>query len=306
MEISYWAIGWMSTKDGPGNRLVVYIQGCPLQCPWCHSPHSRYDVSPLLFQKQLCRLCGKCESVCPSHVHKVTSDGHYIDRAKCTHCGRCITACPYSAAVTSNSVLSLPTIRQDTDELFETLRPQLDLVKKSGGITLSGGEALIQDKAAVELLKLCKEQQINTCVETSMLLPDRVYLEAAPYIDCWLLGFREVYLPQYSDSKTVRSNCKRQIAIFRQASDIRLIARFPLIKGYTDSEDQINTLRDILLENGIMELEILPCNPHMNHYYELTGKEVELDTNQCIPSREEIENISEYFLHSGIQTTIVN
>ena len=306
MEIAYWAIGWLSTKDGPGNRVVVYMQGCPVLCPWCHSPHSRDAVSPLLFQNRLCRFCGKCETVCPNHVHKVTPAGHFIDRDKCTYCGRCIAACPHSNAADSNSVLSLPTVVQGVNELFEMLRPQLDIVKKSGGITLSGGEALQQNQAAVELLKLCKDYQINTCVETSMRLPDHAYEEAARYVDCWLLGFREVYLPRHFDAKTAHLNCRRQISIFRQMSNPRLIARLPLIRGYTDKEEQLCTLRDILLENGIMELEILPCNPHMNHYYELMGKEAELDVNQCVPSGAELENILNGFLSAGIQATKVN
>lgn len=306
MEIAYWAIGWLSTKDGPGNRVVVYMQGCPVRCPWCHSPHSRYDISPLLFQKRLCHLCGKCEAACPNHVHKVTPVEHFIDRDKCIHCGKCISACLYSTVAASNSALSMPTVRQDTGELFELLRPQLDLVKKSGGITLSGGEALLQDKAVIELLKLCRDYQINTCVETSMLLPDSIYQEAAQYVDCWLLGFRQVYLPQGFDPQAARLNCKRQVTIFRRTSNPRLIARLPVIREYTDREEQLCILRDILLENEIMELEILPCNPHMNHYYELMGKESELDLNQCIPSDEELENILEYFLHAGIHVTTIN
>lgn len=306
MEIAYWSIGWLTTKDGPGNRVVVYMQGCPVLCPWCHSPHSRYNISPLFFQKQLCHLCGKCEMACPNHVHKITSQEHFIDRKRCTHCGRCIASCPYSNVIDSNSVLFLPTIRQDVNELFEILRPQLDIVRKSGGITLSGGEALLQDKAAIELLKLCKENQINTCVETSMMLSDHAYQEAARYVDCWLLGFREVYLSQYLDSETVRLNCKRRVAVFRQALNPRLIARFPIIKGYTDKDELLRIMRDILLENGIIELEILPCNPHMNHYYELIGKEAELDINCSIPNDTEIQNIMEYFLHAEIQATKVN
>lgn len=94
--------------------------------------------------------------------------------------------------------------------------------------------------------------------------------------------------------------------MFRQASKPRLIARLPVIRGYTDKEDQLCALRDILLENEIMELEILPCNPHMNHYYELMGKEAELDLKQCIPGNEEVQNILEYFLHAGIRATEIN
>lgn len=303
MEIAYWSIGWLTTKDGPGNRVIVYMQGCPVRCPWCHSPHSRLDSSPLFFQKQLCRLCGKCVTACPNHVHQIVSGKHLIDRERCVHCGACIAACPNSNPMDVNSALFLSTVRQDVHELFELLRPQLDIVRKSGGITLSGGEALLQEKAAVELLKLCREHRIHTCVETSMMLPDQAYEEAASYVDCWLLGFREVYLPQKTDPKTVRSNCKRRIAIFRRTANPRMIARLPIIRGYTDKEELLCTFRDILLENGIMELEILPCNPHMDHYYELIGKEAEIDINHSIPEDTEMEAILDYFLRAGIQAT---
>lgn len=305
MEIAYWSIGWMSTKDGPGNRVVVYMQGCPAQCPWCHSPHSRDDTSPLLFHRRLCRLCGKCEKACPNHAHKVTASEHYIDYSKCIKCGRCIEACPYSYRMSLNSVLSLPTVRQETDELFEILSPQLDMVKNSGGITLSGGEALMQCEAAIELLKLCKEYHINTCVETSMLLPDSSYQNAAKYVDCWLLGFREVFLSQSPDAECIYSDCKRLIDIFRHSADTRLIARLPLIKGYTDKNEQLYTLQKILIENEIMELQVLPCNPHMKHYYELIGKELVLDEVQCVPDRDEINKTVEYFHKAGIQTTVI-
>ena len=254
----------------------------------------------------MCHLCGKCEVVCPNHVHKIISKKHFIDREKCLQCGICISACPYSNAIASSSVLCLPTVRQDVGELFALLRPQLDIVRKSGGITLSGGEALFQVEAAIGLLKLCREHQIHTCVETSMMLPDSTYQRAAGYVDCWLLGFREAYLPQYSDFETIRLNCKRQMAIFRQESNPHLIARLPVIKGYTDREERLHALRDILLENGIMELEILPCNPNMEHYYELIGTRTELDINRSIPNDTEIQSILEYFLRAGIQTTKVD
>lgn len=305
MEISYWAIGWMSAKDGPGNRVVVYMQGCPANCVWCHSPHSRYRISPLLFKKQFCHFCGKCEKVCPNHVHKVTGNAHFINRDNCIHCGKCVEACLYSNGDGADSALFFPTVTTEVSELFELLRPQLDLVRDSGGITLSGGEALWQKDAVVELLGLCREHQIHTCIETSMLLPESVYRETSNLVDCWLLGFREVYLHAHPDRDKTMKKCKDLVAVFRQkrGKRPRLIARLPIIKNHTDGKGQLGVLRDILLENGIMELHILPCNPHMNHYYELMGEEVGLDVTACIPDREDIKSVSEYFVRSGIRVT---
>lgn len=304
--IAYWSIAWASVKDGPGNRVVVYMQGCPARCPWCHSPHSQDKEAPLLMQKQLCCLCGACEKACTQGVHRIVGQEHLIDRSRCVGCGKCIENCPRSNKNSSNSALRLPTVRQSVSQLFELLRPQLDIVRSCGGITLSGGEALAQPEPAIELLRLCKENQIDTCVETSMLLQNAVYQKAARYVDHWLLGFREVYLPGAEEADMIRESCKRKLEILRGAQNTHLIARFPVIKGYTDTEEKLALLREVLLDNGVKELEILPCNRHMKYYYTLMGREVRLDVRQCIPEDEWIYKIMEYFRDSGIEVKRMN
>ncbi|MBD5137679.1 MAG: glycyl-radical enzyme activating protein [Lachnospiraceae bacterium] len=300
MKVAYWSVGWLSTVDGPGNRVVLYLQGCPAKCPWCHSPHSQYENSPLLLQESLCRFCGKCIEACQNGVHRIINGKHTIDYQRCTACGKCVKACPYSGENTANSVLCLPTVRQEASEVFELLRPQLDIVKSIGGITLSGGEALLQTDSAIELLKLCRNYGIHTCVETSMLLPEEVYRAAAQYVDCWLLGFRNVYLSE-KISDDIREDCRRKSDIFKEKQGVCLIARFPIIKGYTDTKEKVTLLMDILLENEVKELELLPCNPHTEHYYTLLGKEVSINITKCIPSKQEIRRIADYFREAGIQ-----
>lgn len=302
MKIAYWSVGWSSTVDGPGNRVVLYLQGCPAKCPWCHSPHSQYENSPLLLQESLCHFCGKCIEACQNGAHRILNGKHTVDYQRCTACGKCVRACPYSGEDAANSALCLPTVRQEVEEVFEMLRPQLDIVKSIGGITLSGGEALLQVDSAIELLKLCRNYGVHTCVETSMLLPEKVYGAASPYVDSWLLGFRKVYWPENIwDDTDIRWECKRKVDLLKEKQGVRFIARFPIIKGYTDTKEKMTLLRDILLENEIKELELLPCNPHMEHYYRLMGKEVFVDVTRCIPSKQEISRITENFRKAGIQ-----
>lgn len=301
MKIAYWSVGWLSVVDGPGNRVVLYMQGCQAKCPWCHSPHSQYKNSPLLLQESLCRFCGKCTEACPNGAHEILNGKHTMDYQKCTACGECVRACPYSGENTANSVLCLPTVQQEVEEVFELLRPQLDIVKSIGGITLSGGEALLQTDGAVELLKLCNNHGIHTCVETSMLLPESVYQTAGQYVDSWLLGYRNVYLSEKIPDG-VREECKRKTDILKKEKQgVRLIARFPIIKGYTDVKEKMTLLREILLENEVKELELLPCNPHMEHYYTLMGREVSVNVTRCIPSEQEISRIADYFREAEIQ-----
>ncbi len=306
MEIRYWGIGWMSRKDGPGNRVVVYLQGCPGDCPWCQSPHSRYQEAPLMFQEQFCVLCGRCETACPNGVHKITEQGHLIDWKKCVRCGKCVETCLHSGKGIPNSPLMLLTCQRRVEELFEELLPQLEVVKRKGGITLSGGEALMQAEAAEELLKLCKRQGIHTCVETSMLLPEHIYAHAGVYIDHWLSGFREVYLPGTVASESIRESCSRKVRAMREGGAGGFTARFPVIAGYTDDGDTLKLLCECLNESGIRELEIFPCNPHTGHYYKLMGKEVREDISKWIPNAERMQKIQEFFEENGLQVKQVN
>lgn len=84
IKLRFFEIGWRTRTDGPGSRVIIYLQGCHLRCLWCHSPHSwNRERAPLLFNATLCTNCGKCEAVCPNGVHRIIENRHIIDRDAC-------------------------------------------------------------------------------------------------------------------------------------------------------------------------------------------------------------------------------
>ncbi|HEX2926128.1 MAG TPA: glycyl-radical enzyme activating protein [Ruminiclostridium sp.] len=303
MKVKYFDIEWLSETDGPGNRTVLFLQGCNLRCPWCHSPHSREVESPILFNGVRCVNCHNCMEVCTQNVHSVRNGIHMVQRDNCIRCGRCIEACPASRPDTNSGALSLPTRSIEVSELFSLLHPQLEVLKNSGGLTLSGGEALLQKEAIMEILKLCKSHGIHTAVETSLTLPEDYYSSVSGYVDCWLIGLRGIYLNNISDH--VKNITMDNVRYFSRL-DTEAVVRFPAIKGFTVSEIQLSRLAEAMSVGAFNNIEILPCNKNMGHYYRLSGIAAEINIEEAFPDEKEVNDIASFFKARGFNVKVIS
>ena len=113
-----------STEDGPGIRTTVFMKGCPLSCMWCHNPEGLSTARQLMYKKNFCTHCGACRKPC--------------QHPECHPFGRCVHACAAGCLSIAGEEISV-------QQLAQRLRKRGEILKRmDGGITISGGEPMLQ------------------------------------------------------------------------------------------------------------------------------------------------------------------
>ncbi len=184
MKMTVTQIQRFCMHDGPGVRTTVFLKGCSMRCAWCHNPETQREEPQILLYASKCIGCGVCTAVCPTRAHKITSEGHVFQRKKCLACGACSKACPTGA-------LELCGKEYSAREILDIVEKDRAFYGETGGITLSGGEPLVQPAACIELLRLCKEQGLSTAVETCGCFDSGVLESIVPNTDLFLWDIKD-------------------------------------------------------------------------------------------------------------------
>ena len=243
--IRYLDIQRMSSEDGPGLRTTIFFKGCSLACAWCHNPESIAKKFQVHWLSNRCIGCGSCEGVCPNSALSRCEDGVHIDRRLCAGCCNCVSACPALA-------LECKGVDAEPEALCHELVKDRAYFGRDGGVTLSGGEALLQE-GAVELLRLLKAEGIQTAVDTCGMVFAEQLDAALPYTDLLLYDLKLLDDAEHQ-RWTGRSNALilRNLgtaALWAKGSG-RLWVRTPIIPGATDSEANIRAIGERIAAIG--------------------------------------------------------
>ena len=243
--------------DGPGVRTTVFLKGCPLHCAWCHNPETQSTLPELMFYPKSCIGCRLCAAVCHDGVHRF-SEGHEheIDRSKCTLCGHCTTACPTAALKLGGSAYTI-------EALLAEIEKDLVFYGDAGGVTLSGGEPLLQGDAAVALLQACRARGISTAVETCGFVAAQTVAAAVPYTDLFLWDIKDTDARRHAQYTGVSNERILENLAMADAMGAATRLRCILVNGINTEEAHYAAVAEIYASLSHCEgVELIPYHAY--------------------------------------------
>ena len=218
-----------SCVDGPGNRLVLFLQGCNFSCPGCHNPHTI----------GLCDDCGDCLAVCPSGALAMSEDKVHWQEALCTDCDACLEACPRSA---------------NPKTVTMTVAGVLALLRRYGplltGVTVSGGEATTQLPFVIALftaIKAAPDLARLTCLlDSNGSLGETGWQRLLPVLDGAMIDLKGWHDPVHlALTGRGRERVLASLQLLAQAGKLAEV-RLLMVPGRSDFLDATGALEEAL------------------------------------------------------------
>ncbi len=282
-----------SINDGPGIRTVIFFKGCPLHCKWCANPESQLAKIQILWDKKKCLHCHHCLEICPQKAISLKDNNIFIDTNKCTLCKQCINTCPQKALTSEGKI---KTVQQVLDIV---LQDEVFYEESDGGITLSGGEFLMQTQFAEELLIATKEKNLHTCCETTGFCTPEKFQHIIQYIDYILFDLKHWNSQKHLegtgvDNKLILTNMKYAISTGK-----KVLPRIPVIPKFNNSLEDAKRFCEVLHAVGSNQCQLLPFHQFGENKYHLLNKKYAYE-NQPALHREDLQDYLQIFLDNDI------
>ncbi len=303
--------------DGPGIRTTVFLKGCPLRCAWCHSPESQSTSPEFMPLVERCIACGSCAAACPEHViaargGPALANGCRLSPAQLESCSAaCVAACPTGARAIAGEQVTVASLVEAIE------RDRVFYDESGGGVTLSGGEPLMQPAFVEAVVSACRARRIHVAVDTSgfgdpaaleRLRPD-LFLFDVKAIDedlhreitgvsngVILENLRRVARLAGRNDFSAASSCSVRTG---EGPNRNIVVRFPLVPGLTDSEGNVRDVGRMVSSLGIDRMDVLPYHRAGIAKYERLGRTYSLAATDPPPAArvaQVVEMLSEYGL----------
>lgn len=239
----------MSTEDGPGIRTTVFFKGCRLACAWCHNPESIAHFKEIQWVETKCIGCKTCIDNCINGALLMSDTGIEIDREKCMRCLKCADACPTLAIEVKGEEWSIDNL------VREVIKDRSYFEKSGGGVTVSGGEALLQGEFVCEFLQRLTVLKIHTAVDTCGMCSEDTIRGAMPYTDLVLYDIKLMdsvlhkKFTGHSNERIIKNLLLIAEIMRKNQKPKEIWVRTPIIPGATDVKDNIYKIGNFIKEN---------------------------------------------------------
>ncbi len=266
----------LSTHDGPGVRTALFFKGCSLNCDWCQNPESINPKDQVWHYPLNCLRCGICIDSCPEDaLNRDTERGIKINYDRCTGCGECTSVCPGKALKKSGKPYTL-------DDALRIIKRDMPFMTKraGGGITVTGGEPLLQAEFIRNLFKEVKSFKLHTAVDTCGQVRWEAFEKVLPFTDLFLYDLKLIDNNEHreftgSGNHLILNNLLRLSEKIRKNEySTKIWIRTPLIPGATFTKDNITGIGEFIgedLKGHIERWELCTFNPLPKEKYSRLG-----------------------------------
>ena len=247
----------------------------------------------MTYQPDRCVHCLRCVTACPQGCHTAIDGRHAFDRTACIACGSCLS--PLC------EVLEVAGDIRTIDSLLEEIQKDALFYENSGGgLTLSGGEPLLQADACEELLRRAKELGIHTCIETCGYASAEALEKTLPWSDLYLFDWKEsdpVRHKEYTgvDNSKILANIQKLAQ-----TDKEIWVRVPVIPDFNDTETEMAAIADLVSRlPTITRVTLMPYHTLGASKYPTLGLIYPFNTEKRI-SEASLSRFCEIFTNRGI------
>ena len=275
--------------DGPGIRTEIFFKGCTLKCPWCSNPEG-IGIGPQLgvYPAKCIDLskCGFCVKGCPLGGSPIRFDEDGVLKAidmadNCKDCLKCAESCPASAIKIWGEKMTVP-------ELMKIIEGDRNFYERTGGgLTVSGGEVLIQWDFVRLLLAECRRAGIHTCVESALFVPAEHVDAVMEYTDLLITDIKYIDPKRHKDAvgapnELIFSNMKRIAGM-----GIPMVIRTPIVPGWNDDDENMLGIGSFVQELGpsVIAYQLLPYRKMGTEKYATLNQDYPMGDYEA-PSRE--------------------
>ena len=289
--------------DGMGIRTAVFLKGCHLRCPWCSNPESQNVFQQMGVFQNLCISCGICAHVCENGA-LIQKDKEILrDDTKCTFCGKCVSFCPKNARKIYGQKMKISEIMR------EITKDAVYYSRSGGGVTVTGGEPLLQWKELGELIDACHQEMFPVSIESCGLIRPDIFKTAALKADELLIDVKTTDKEKVKVLFGKKVNGEQYLDYLHENLSLgvsagrKVIMRCPIIPGFNYDEMHIRRLIHWAKELGIKRIDLLPFHQYGKNKYESLKMDYRL-TEQKALHNEDLENFKRQIEREDINCVI--